>query len=298
MNGRRSVRRRQEQQAEAIEIISDASDDNPSGSSESSAIPENRWHVCNSKNPVSPFVQQTVDNEEENRGHPSNRGQLEFTREVIARESSSSTQLSHTSTASQQKTIYNFPDLILLVILRYIIGQCTVKKVIAVVIVFVIIYGAIYTYCQYQKSTDVFASKELAKVYEDELKSLWKSQKALEEQFQEIEPLKHQIEHLHAEITRVNESLIDSVKQILRESDIPGEKKDEVLEMIKKTFKKLYEDHVQMADWAQKTLGATIDQRRTSRTYEPENVQDCWFKSFFISAANPPDTILQAESEK
>ncbi|KAH0628368.1 hypothetical protein JD844_009438 [Phrynosoma platyrhinos] len=198
MNGRRSVRRSPGQQAQVVEDTSDSCNNNPSGSSGSSGIPEKRWHLRNSKSSMSSSSQPTVDDGEEN-----------------------------------GETICSFPGLMLLVIFcipKYILQTCisikdklTMKNLIITVL---ITCGAIFYFCQYLKSRDVFASKELAQLYEAELKSLWKSQKALEEQVQEIQHLKNQTEHLRAEISSINKGILNSVKQILSESDIPGENKD------------------------------------------------------------------------
>ncbi|EMP30786.1 SUN domain-containing protein 3 [Chelonia mydas] len=69
----------------------------------------------------------------------------------------------------------------------------------------------------------------------------------------------------------------------------------QVLEMINVAFKKVYEDHIQMPDWAQKSIGATIDTGRTSKSYELGRTEGCCFSSWFFSSANPPDTILQPD---
>ncbi|XP_066468704.1 SUN domain-containing protein 3-like [Tiliqua scincoides] len=150
---------------------------------------------------------------------------------------------------------------------------------------------SIYFGCQCLRY-DGLSSKE---EYETELKSLWQSQVLLEEQFSEIEFIKKEAEHLRMEIKNLNEGILQSVKQILEDSDIPGDYKSQVLTLINLAFKKIYEDHVQMADWAQKTIGATIDKDRTSKTYDPENAASCWFGWFFLSSARPPDTILQPD---
>ncbi|KAF7244691.1 SUN domain-containing protein 3, partial [Varanus komodoensis] len=136
---------------------------------------------------------------------------------------------------------------------------------------------------------------ELAQLYENDLKSLWKSQSLLEEQIHEIQGLKKEVDRLRTKISDINEGFLLSVKQILEESNIPGENKDQLLVMINQAFKKIYEDHVQMADWAQKTIGATIDKDRTSKSYDPKNWHICWFISSFMSSAKPPDTILQPD---
>ncbi|KAJ6669473.1 hypothetical protein lerEdw1_000021 [Lerista edwardsae] len=137
--------------------------------------------------------------------------------------------------------------------------------------------------------------REVQQLYETELKSLWQSQVLLEQQIHEIQGLKQETNRLREEINSLNEGVLQSVKQILEDSDIPSDDKNRVFALINMAFKKIYEDHVQMADWAQKTIGATIDEDRTSKTFNPEYVKECWFGSFFMSSAKPPDTILQPD---
>ncbi|XP_060615694.2 SUN domain-containing protein 3-like [Anolis sagrei] len=318
MNGKRSVRRSPDQRKQVFQDNSDVCDDRPSGSSGSGGIPTKSWYLRNStgnysKNSMTSSSQMTVDDEEgQDGGHSSDRCPTAFTREVIARETSSSTLLSRSSIASQKsvlKTICNIPCLMLMVIFcipKYLLqtfictkDQFTMANFIKIsrflIIAVPVICGCIYCYCQYLKLTDVLSSQELALQYESELKSLWKSQNGLQEQIQEISIIKNQTAHLQAEMKRIQKGIPNSVKQILKESDIPGENKDQVLEMINQAFKKTYEDHVQMPDWAQKTIGATIDHSRTSKSYEPENPKSCWYKYLFISTAKPPDTILQPD---
>uniref|UniRef100_A0A7M4FD02 SUN domain-containing protein 3-like n=2 Tax=Crocodylus porosus TaxID=8502 RepID=A0A7M4FD02_CROPO len=103
------------------------------------------------------------------------------------------------------------------------------------------------------------------------------------------------MDHLRAELDNVKNGILHSVKEILEGNGIPVDNKDHVLEMINSQFKKIYEDDVQMPDWAQKTIGATIDASRTSKSYEPRNTEGSWFTLSFLSSANPPDTILQPD---
>ncbi|XP_053155642.1 SUN domain-containing protein 3-like isoform X2 [Hemicordylus capensis] len=247
-----------------------------------------------------------------NWGDSPNRGQMMFTREVIARESSCTTTSSNSSMPARKsmlKTICDVPCLIIVAIIclpEYLVKaviylrdlitmENCVKSLKCLLIIVPIVCGAIYCSCLCMRLSDGLSSKELTQLYETELKSLWQSQVLLEEQIHEIQGLKKKTSQLHSEINRINEGILQSVKQILEESDIPGDNKNQVLAMINLAFKKIYEDHVQMADWAQKTIGATIDTDRSSKTYEPENAYNCWFSSWFMSSAKPPDTILQPD---
>ncbi|CAM2114649.1 unnamed protein product [Caretta caretta] len=175
-----------------------------------------------------------------------------------------------------------------------------------------IIYAGIYCVgsLSSRRLAEGLASQEMTEHHETELKSLWQSHTLLEEKIHEIEHIKEQMQHLHAEINGVMEGILHSVQETLEESDIPGENKDcgeltctghhtepistgdhavpespksssmdrtggvegnteagfggeedddeeeQVLEMINVAFKKVYEDHIQMPDWAQKSIGS------------------------------------------
>ncbi|XP_070592963.1 SUN domain-containing protein 3-like [Erythrolamprus reginae] len=99
--------------------------------------------------------------------------------------------------------------------------------------------------------------KELAKVYETELNNLWKSQRLLEDQFHEIQDLKDEMDQIQSEISNLQKGRLQSTKQILQESDLSGEEK-EIIDMVNLAFKKMFEDDIQKADWAQKSVAYTI----------------------------------------
>ncbi|XP_061464387.1 uncharacterized protein LOC133376379 [Rhineura floridana] len=84
--------------------------------------------------------------------------------------------------------------------------------------------AAIYCSCLWMKFSDGLSSKELVQLHDAQLKSLWKSQKLLKEQIQGLKKK----DRLHAEINIV-EGIMRSVKEILKESDIPGENKDAII---------------------------------------------------------------------
>ncbi|XP_062984802.1 SUN domain-containing protein 3-like [Elgaria multicarinata webbii] len=313
MNGRRSLRRSPDQD---FEDNPNACDNTPSGSRGSGREQPRNWYLHNSvgncpRNSISSSSQVTSNNEEgqEREGHASERGQVMFTREVVRRQDSSSTLPSASSQRSVLRCVCNVPCLVMLPVIcllenlleacicvrnQFTMANCT-KSFKFLLIAVPFIYGAIYCLCLYMKLSDGLSSKELTQLYETELKSLWKSQNQLEEKIHEMQGFKKEMDKLWAEISGINEGILLSAKQILEDSNIPGENKDQVLAMINLTFKKIYEDHVQMADWAQKTIGATIDKGRTSKSYDPDNLENCWFRSLFMSSAKPPDTVLQPD---
>ncbi|XP_070592968.1 SUN domain-containing protein 3-like [Erythrolamprus reginae] len=232
-----------------------------------------------------------------------------FTREVIAGESCCS-HLSSDSTASSErsmlKTICCIPSLIvysMICFLRKLLQFCCcirsqnqmencVKCLMLLIIAALAIYGTVYRVCEYLQLSDGLSSKELTKMYETELNNLWKSQHLLEDQFHEIQDLKNEMDQLHSEISNIHKGRLQSTKQILQESDLSGEEK-EIIDMVNLAFKKIFEDGIQKADWAQKSTGATIDKDRTSKSFDFLHQENCWFP--FISSANPPETILQPD---
>ncbi|XP_039399030.1 SUN domain-containing protein 3-like isoform X1 [Mauremys reevesii] len=209
------------------------------------------------------------------------------------------------------RTVFNIPCLLIMAFVflpRAFIKACISrknlitlqngKKFFKILLLLVpVIYAGIYCVgsLSSRRLAEGLASQETTELHETELKSLWQSHTLLEEKVHEIEHIKEQMQHLRAEINGVMEGILHSVQEILEESDIPGENRDQVLEMINVAFKKVYEDHVQMPDWAQKSIGATIDTDRTSKSFELGRTEGCCFGSWFFSSANPPDTILQPD---
>ncbi|XP_070592974.1 SUN domain-containing protein 3-like [Erythrolamprus reginae] len=203
-----------------------------------------------------------------------------------------------------KKTICCIPSLIvysIIYFLRKLLQFCccirsqmdnSVKCLMLLTIAASVIYGSVYTVCQYLQLSDGLSSKELAKMYETELNNLWKFQHLLEDQFHEIQDLKNEMDQMHSEISNLHKGRLQSTKQILQESDLPGEEK-EMIDMLNLAFKKIFEDDIQKADWAQKSIGATIDKDRTSKSFDFLHQENCWFP--FISSANPPETILQPD---
>ncbi|XP_048360441.1 SUN domain-containing protein 3-like isoform X2 [Sphaerodactylus townsendi] len=228
-----------------------------------------------------------------------------FAREVIARESSSTTTTSpglNTTVCARMKVLRIIYSATILCLLQraYFCAkdQITwenVKKALKFFSVIVLLScAAVYYLCLFRRSSDVLSSPELTKQYQTHLDSMWQSHLLLEEQIRAIEAFKMEIDHLHGQISGINKNMTHCIKQILEESEIPGENKEQVLEMIDLAIKK-YEDPVQMADWAQKTLGATIDKQRTSGNYDIKNKDVCWFMPWIFCSAKPPDIVLEPD---
>ncbi|XP_074850816.1 SUN domain-containing protein 3-like [Carettochelys insculpta] len=238
-----------------------------------------------------------------------------FTRmSYLAVETSTNASSSSRSLPAQKsilRTVFNIPFLLLMafvslpraflkasISVKDVITLQNCKKFVKILLLLVpVIYAGVYCVglLSSRRLAEGLTSQEMTKLPETELKSLWKSHTLLEEKVHEIEHLKEQMAHLRSEISGVREGILHTVQEILEESDIPGENRDQVLELINVAFKKVYEDHVQMPDWAQKSIGATIDTDRTSKSYEVGRTEGCCFSSWFFSSANPPDTILQPD---
>ncbi|XP_067151402.1 sperm-associated antigen 4 protein-like [Apteryx mantelli] len=117
----------------------------------------------------------------------------------------------------------------------------------------------------------------------------------LREQAQEMQLLTEQTAHLSVEMCNVKKVIPHLVEEGLDEQDpckaLPGVEVQQTKQAMSQTS---WEDRMQVSDWALKSSGATIDRQRTSKSYEWEDnwlCGVCWF----LSAANPPDTILQPD---
>ncbi|KAM7082386.1 sperm-associated antigen 4 protein-like [Ciconia maguari] len=93
---------------------------------------------------------------------------------------------------------------------------------------------------------------------------------------------------LLAEQTQKMQHLLDEVAQ--QRAEISSAKK----EANQAAWETASEVYVEMSDWALKTSGATIDTRRTSKTYNCKENWGCRILWFFCTA-KPPDTILQPD---
>ncbi|XP_034266454.1 SUN domain-containing protein 3-like isoform X1 [Pantherophis guttatus] len=309
MDGKRSVRRCPAQATPAFQDNPAEQGSNPRATRGSGKTQSNNWYLLNSSGGC-PRTSTTSSNQMSSlydQGEENGPGG--FTREVIAGESCCS-RFSSDSTASSErsmlKTICCIPSLIvysIICFLRKLLQSCycarnqnpmanCVRCLTFLIIALSVIYGTVYCVCQYLRLSDGLSSKELTKEYETELNELWKSQHLLEEQFHEIQGLKKDMDDMHSEIGSIRKGILQSTKQILEENDFPGEKK-EMLDILNLAFKKIFEDDIQRADWAQKSIGATIDKDRTSKTYDFLHQEYCWFP--FISSANPPETILEPD---
>ncbi|XP_060093154.1 SUN domain-containing protein 3-like [Heteronotia binoei] len=312
MNGRRSLHRNPPPPVHQDE---QNNDDDTSEIPGSGGSQSNSWYLHNSVGnrstisitSSSPMTSSTEEGQEN--GNQLVRGTLMFNREIVNRESSSTLSLGCTEEhprTNVQRKICSIPCFIAVPIMclpvyfsrafLYAKDHISMEKFTKfILLVTAITCVAVYYLCVCKRSFDELSSQELTKLYQKELKLMWQSHISLEERTRDIEALKMEMDHLRDQFTGVNKSLLHSVKQVLEESDIPGEDKEQVLKMINSAIKKIYEDHVQMSDWAQKSIGATIDKKRTSKTYEHEStLWSCWLiPCFVISSAYPPETVLE-----
>ncbi|XP_070598552.1 SUN domain-containing protein 3-like [Erythrolamprus reginae] len=301
MDGRRSVRRYPAQAMPGFQDNPAEQGSNPRATRGSGKTQSKNWFLLNSSggcprtSTTSSSQMSSIYDQREDKGG--------FTREVIAGESccSHSSTDSTASSESMLKTICCIPSIIVFSFICCLRKFCCcirsqmdncVKCLMLLTIAASVIYGTVYIACQYLKLSDGLSSKELTKMYETELNNLWKSQHLLEDQFHEIQDLKNEMDQLHSEISNLQKGILQSTKQILQESDLPGEEK-EMIDMLNLAFKKIFEDDIQKADWAQKSIGATIDKDRTSKSFDFLHQENCWFP--FIASANPPETILQPD---
>ncbi|XP_075593684.1 SUN domain-containing protein 3-like [Balearica regulorum gibbericeps] len=67
----------------------------------------------------------------------------------------------------------------------------------------------------------------------------------------------------------------------------------EILRLAQAAIEKALDSYPQMRDWALEALGATIDEKRTSKSYGGQGKKTWWLFPFAFSSANPPETILQ-----
>ncbi|XP_068784000.1 SUN domain-containing protein 5-like [Struthio camelus] len=99
----------------------------------------------------------------------------------------------------------------------------------------------------------------------------------LRQQVHDMQLLREQVAHLSTEISSAKKVMLRLEVQQLKEA-MP---------------ETMHKDYAQTADWALKSSGATIDIRRTSKSYEGVAHGLCRALWLLYCAANPPDTILQ-----
>ncbi|XP_040521000.2 SUN domain-containing protein 3-like [Gallus gallus] len=84
--------------------------------------------------------------------------------------------------------------------------------------------------------------------------------------------------------------ILDAVFHSLEENGIDGMKREEILQLTREAVEKVMKHDTWLPSWALKTMGATIDVERTSKSYGGNR----WLSPFF-SSAKPPETILQPD---
>ncbi|KYO35174.1 SUN domain-containing protein 3 isoform C [Alligator mississippiensis] len=315
MDGKKNLRRSPRLSSTALHGLEADSDmsDNPKGPA-MSGLPTNSRYLYSQTVLGSHSTESTLTGSSQGLTNPSEKGQTSdsevFTRmSYLAMENNRHISPANESRPSQKsvlRMILNIPCLLLMAFVslpRYLVKACissvelitlqNVKMIFKILLLLIPMISGFY--CIDWFSSWRLREEEMSQLHGVEMKSYWKSYILLKQQFNEIEDLKKEMDLLRAELDNVKNGILHSVKQTLEENGIPVDNKDHVLEMINSQFKKIYEDDVQMPDWAQKTIGATIDASRTSKSYEPRNEEDSWFSLSFLSSANPPDTILQPD---
>eukprot|EP00076_Gallus_gallus_P037975 XP_025003513.1 SUN domain-containing protein 3-like [Gallus gallus] len=84
--------------------------------------------------------------------------------------------------------------------------------------------------------------------------------------------------------------ILDAVFHSLKDNGIDGLKREEILQLTREAVEKVMKHDTWLPSWALKTMGATIDVERTSKSYGGNR----WLSPFF-SSAKPPETILQPD---
>ncbi|XP_015266976.1 PREDICTED: SUN domain-containing protein 3, partial [Gekko japonicus] len=126
-----------------------------------------------------------------------------------------------------------------------------------------------------------------------------KATRILERKADEISRLKEELHKLESQL-RVLNSDVDSmarhaVSEVLRSYTSKGVTKWTVQKMLKKAMDKLYEDDVQMPDYALESSGACIIQSRTTRSYRHEGGNYFCGPVKVLPFVRSPSLILQPE---
>ncbi|XP_072211197.1 SUN domain-containing protein 2-like [Excalfactoria chinensis] len=86
------------------------------------------------------------------------------------------------------------------------------------------------------------------------------------------------------------ELIAESLSDVLEENGIHGLKREEILQLTRHAIEKVMENSYWMPNWALKSLGATVDAERTTKSYGGKG----WISPLF-SSAKPPETLLQPD---
>ncbi|XP_054658819.1 SUN domain-containing protein 3-like [Grus americana] len=96
-----------------------------------------------------------------------------------------------------------------------------------------------------------------------------------------------------AQVSDAKGNIVQAVSEVLEDHGVQEEKREEILRLAQAAIEKALDDSIQMRDWALEALGATIDEKRTSKSYGGQGKKTWWLFPFAFSSANPPETILQ-----
>ncbi|NXW52787.1 SUN3 protein, partial [Nyctiprogne leucopyga] len=96
-----------------------------------------------------------------------------------------------------------------------------------------------------------------------------------------------------AQVSAATEKILQSVREVLGENGVQEEKREEIVQFTQVAIQKVLENYHQLPDWALEAIGATIDEKRTSKSYDGQGRTSWWFWPLVFSSTNPPETILQ-----
>ncbi|XP_027304356.3 SUN domain-containing protein 2-like [Anas platyrhynchos] len=106
------------------------------------------------------------------------------------------------------------------------------------------------------------------------------------------DPKRQELQEKEAHMSAAVEQFVQAVSKVLEDNHIRGEKRENVLHFTRDAFEKVLKIYTWMPDWALKSLGATIDVQRTSKSYGGKDAKKWWIFPLF-SFAKHPETILQ-----
>ncbi|XP_071658461.1 SUN domain-containing protein 2-like [Patagioenas fasciata] len=120
---------------------------------------------------------------------------------------------------------------------------------------------------------------------EAELESLRKAQGWLEQM--------RQLKETKDQVSAVKRNILQAVTLALEEHGVQEEKREEILQFTRTAMEKVLENYHRMPDWAMGSIGGTIDNQRTSKTYFVRDEKTWWLSTFDIFPGKGPATILQ-----
>ncbi|XP_072216826.1 sperm-associated antigen 4 protein-like [Excalfactoria chinensis] len=86
------------------------------------------------------------------------------------------------------------------------------------------------------------------------------------------------------------ELIAESLSDVLEENGIHGLKREEILQLTRQAMETAMKNSYWMPNWALKSLGATVDAERTTKSYGGK----AWISPLF-SSVKPPETLLQPD---